>query len=124
MVKLRGVGPQMALIDSVYGNSYETGENGRKQHSRENTEAQVHVEDECKIDTHNGILGVGEVGKLQKVVYEGEAEGDEAQLGSSNNAVDDDLEVPLALRWGKPKYVSFKGVRSLKGDPGLLQILN
>jgi len=70
---------------------YQTGENGREQNGREDVESQGNVEYECQIDTHDGVFGMGEIGKLQQVIDQGETEGDEAQFGCSNDTVDNDL---------------------------------
>jgi hypothetical protein len=53
---------------------------------------------------------MGEIGELQQVIDEGKTDGDEAQFGCSNNAVNDDLgdwHCTLGLGWaGKLEYYS------------------
>ena len=83
--------PQPAKDDPVDANGDQTGEDGREKHRREDVEPQIDIEYHGQINADHGIFHLGKIGEFEQVVDEGETEGDQTQLGCSNDAVDDDL---------------------------------
>ena len=57
--------PHPSKDHPVDAEGYEAGQDGREENGSEDVEAQGNVKYECQIDAHNGIFGMGEVGKLQ-----------------------------------------------------------